>query len=66
LAVAGLSLTERHSVRIWQSGVPSTSFHFRFSQYEGRPQRLCLWFKPMYESWSLTAPVGTPGCRCGD
>ena len=60
--VESLSLDVRHLVEIRQAGAPKASFRFHFSEYSSN--RLCLWFNPLYESWSLTEPGRTPSCRC--
>jgi len=61
--IANLPLTGRHFVRIDGDGKPFASFRFRFGDY-GSP-RLCLLFKPLYETWLLTeAENGGSFCRC--
>ena len=62
--VRSLELTGRHSLQIKQNGLPKTAFSFRFSEYKSN--NLCLWFNPLYESWSV-APVALHkrNCRCG-
>jgi hypothetical protein len=60
--VSGLSLASSHRVKISQSGQPKASFTFWFSQHKS--SNLCLWFKPLYESWSLTPPGAMRWCRC--
>jgi hypothetical protein len=60
--VSGLSLASSHRVKISQAGRPKASFTFRFSLHKSN--NLCLWFKPLYESWSLTPSGAMRWCRC--
>lgn len=61
--VGGLSLSKSHSVKIRRNGEPSQSFKFTFGKFAGRD--LCLWFKPLYETWQLwEAKRGGAMCRC--
>ena len=62
IKVSGLSLAARHRVQIRQGGRPKASFVFSFSDHE--TDNLCLWFKSLHETWSLTAPGRMPWCRC--
>ncbi|AVP96838.1 hypothetical protein C7S18_06320 [Ahniella affigens] len=62
--VAALTLASSHRVKIRQVGKPVASFSFRFSEYKG--SNLCLWFNPLYESWSLSPPSAMRWCRCAD
>jgi hypothetical protein len=48
---AQLGLGARHLVRIRSNGKLVTSFRFTFERY-GEAE-LCLWFNPLYETWSL-------------
>ena len=61
--VAGLDEQQRHFVVIRQNGKPVSSFRFRFAEREA--QNLCLWFGPLYESWSLWPMAESKGkCSC--
>lgn len=61
--IGGLALGRRHLVRIYGDGKPLESFRFKFSDYSSR--ELCLWFKSLYETWSLwEAKDGGAKCRC--
>jgi hypothetical protein len=61
--IGGLSLGRRHLVKIYGDGELLESFRFRFADYSSR--ELCLWFKSMYETWSLwEAKNGGAECRC--
>lgn len=62
LSVQGLSLASRHTVQIKQAGQPKESFTFRFSEH--KTDSLCLWFNPLYETWSLTPPGRMRQCHC--
>jgi hypothetical protein len=46
-----LSLKSKHIVKIRRSGKIIESFWFSFKEYQS--SALCLWFKPLYETWSL-------------
>ena len=50
--VRNLSISKPHRVRIFRDGKPFESFRFQFSNY--KRTNLCLWFKELYETWSLT------------
>ncbi|HWS54000.1 MAG TPA: hypothetical protein VN228_07735 [Pyrinomonadaceae bacterium] len=61
--IGGLALGRRHLVKIYGDGKLLESFRFRFADYSSR--ELCLWFKSMYETWSLwEAKNGGAECRC--
>jgi hypothetical protein len=63
ITVKNLALQERHLVMISGDGKSLTSFHFQFSDYQTRD--LCLWMKPLYETWSLTDSKGHgKTCSC--
>jgi hypothetical protein len=49
--ISGLRLGRRHVVRIYRDGKLAHSFRFTFEQ-QGSPA-LCLWYKALYETWSL-------------
>ena len=48
----GLDLDRTHWVRIRNEGKTVESFKFSFKHYQ--TDSLCLWFKPLYETWSLS------------
>ena len=56
VSIDGIETAGRHSVKIMGDGKAVTAFHFQFSQYSSRD--LCLWMKPLYETWSLTEAKG--------
>ncbi len=61
--VTGLDLRQQHLVRIRGDGKEVTAFRFRFADYGSRD--LCLWFGPLYETWSLTPAKDRPKtCSC--
>jgi hypothetical protein len=60
--VPKLALAKRHRVQIKQAGSLKTSFTFRFSEHKS--SNLCLWFNPLYETWSLSTPGKMRWCRC--
>lgn len=61
--VSGLELKGRHLIKIRRDGKVVESFWFSFEK-EGS-KKLCLWFKPLYETWSLwPAEEGGKKCRC--
>jgi len=47
----GLSLGARHLIRIRNKGTDVASFWFTFESRGSTS--LCLWFNPLYETWSL-------------
>lgn len=61
IEVGGLSLETKHLIKIIGDGKSLTSFRFRFADYGSHD--LCLLFKPLYETWSLT-PAKGHGKRC--
>jgi hypothetical protein len=62
--IRGLDLAKRHSVQIKQAGRAKAAFSFRFSDHKSN--NLCLWFNPLYESWSISpVAVHKRNCRCG-
>lgn len=64
VALADIETGQRHRVVIRQGGKPSASFTFTFE--EQRSEQLCLWFGPLYESWSLWPLDQSKGkCDCG-
>ena len=61
--IANLLAATSHRVSIHQGGDLATSFRFRFA--EQKSNHLCLWFKPLYESWSLWPMSDSKGkCSC--
>lgn len=49
--INGLSANKKHLVKIFGDGKAVESFRFSFSDYSSN--KLCLWFKSLYETWSL-------------
>src|SRR5258705_9832002 len=49
--IDGLALGASHLVRIRNQGELVTALRFTFERYGARD--LCLWFKPLFETWSL-------------
>ena len=63
--IAGLSVKLRHLIKIRSQGRLLHSFYFRFAEYKSKD--LCLWFKPLYETWSLWPANESRGlCDCLD
>lgn len=63
--VAGLSTKLRHLVKIRNQNRLLHSFYFNFAEYKSKD--LCLWFKPLYETWSLWTAKDARGlCDCSD
>jgi hypothetical protein len=63
LQINGLSLNRRHLVRIYRDGDLVESFRFAFETYRSR--ELCLWYKSLYETWSLwTKQEAKDNCDC--
>jgi hypothetical protein len=60
--IGGLSLGKSHLVKIRRDGELVQSFRFRFRKYSGRD--LCLWFKPLYETWQLWEAKESAAARC--
>jgi hypothetical protein len=52
LRIDGLALGTRHLVRIYRDGKRVESFYFTFE--EMKSEALCLWYKSLYETWSLS------------
>jgi|SRR5262245_4371746 len=58
-----LSLNKTHLVKILRDGKLVESFRFNFTK-EGS-NHLCLWYKSLYETWSLWPAKGNKDkCRC--
>jgi len=65
VAIGGIALEAKHLIKISGDGKSVASFHFRFSDYTEHD--LCLWFRPLYETWSLTPAKGRgKTCACSD
>ncbi|MDR0233976.1 MAG: hypothetical protein LBI31_04140 [Zoogloeaceae bacterium] len=65
ILIGNLSAVTPHLVSIRQGAELVTSFRFRFTNE--RSNRLCLWFNPLYESWSLWPMSDSKGkCSCGN
>ena len=63
VAIDGLSLNKTHLVKILRDGKLVESFRFNFAK-EGS-NHLCLWYKSLYETWSLwPAKSSKDKCRC--
>ena len=62
ILVSNLSLASRHRVQIKQGGRLKESFVFSFSDHN--TGNLCLWFRSLYEIWSLSPPGRMRWCRC--
>ncbi len=62
IMISGLAIKGTHLVQIFRDGKPFASFRFRFEQYKSK--ELCLWFKALYETWSLWENTASVGCRC--
>lgn len=62
-SITGLLMAGNHIVRVKGDGKNITAFHFRFADYKSAD--LCLWFKSLYETWSLTESKGHgKNCFC--
>src|SRR5262249_21341040 len=63
VAIEGLSLNKTHLVKILRDGKLVESFRFNFTKQGGN--HLCLWYKSLYETWSLSpAKDSKSKCRC--
>jgi hypothetical protein len=63
--IPGLDPTVRHRVSISQNGKPKASFSFRFSDHGSNA--VCLWYGPLYDSWSVWPMSRSRGkCSCKD
>jgi len=61
--VIGLNVEQRHIVKIRKNANQVAAFRFRFADFRSRD--LCLWFKPLYETWSLSPAGDRRGiCSC--
>jgi len=61
--INGLSMKQSHLLKIRREGKIAQSFRFTFEK-EGSNQ-LCLWFKSLYETWSLwTVKEAGNKCAC--
>jgi hypothetical protein len=63
LAIPGLPLGTRHLVRIRDFGKTVQSFWITFEEHGS--SRLCLWYGPFYETWSIwPADEARHFCSC--
>ena len=61
--IPSLAVDRRHLLKIFGDGKPVESFWFSFSEFS--TTKLCLWFKPLYETWQLwDAKDGGAKCNC--
>ena len=61
--ISGLSLGQRHPIKIRRDGKLVESFTFTFEKQGSN--KLCLWFKSLYETWTLwTEKEAGKLCRC--
>lgn len=60
--MAGLTLSNRHRVRIYDRDKIIESFYFTFKKRGS--EHLCLSYKPWYQTWSLETPRNRPWCKC--
>ncbi len=61
--VSGLDTSRNHLVVIRQGTKRVASFRLRFQSY--KTDNLCLWFGPLYESWSVWPLAQSQGkCSC--
>ena len=61
--IGGLAISKKHSIKIYGDGKAVESFKFSFSDYSSG--NLCLWFKSLYETWSLwEAKDAKMMCKC--
>jgi hypothetical protein len=61
--ISGLDTSKSHLVVIRQGSKEVASFRLRFQSY--KTENLCLWFGPLYESWSVwPLAEGRGKCSC--
>ena len=60
--VPDLAYSSPHKVAIRQNGKTAASFVLRFKDYGS--DRLCLWYGPLYNSWSVW-PMAQSRGKCG-
>ncbi len=61
--IGGLPLGRNHLVKIRRDGQLVQSFKFSFRKFESKD--LCLWLKPLYETWQLWESKGAGAmCQC--
>lgn len=61
--ISSLTRNRRHVVKIIGDGKLVSSFRFDFNKYQTND--LCLFFKPLYQTWSLwDGKEGRGICRC--
>lgn len=63
--VSGIDAGSRQMIAIRRNGVAFASFRARLADYEHNAA--CLWFGPLYETWSLSPLKGNADkCSCPD
>ena len=62
ILISDLAIKGTHLIQIFRDGKPFASFRFRFEQYKSKDP--CLWFKALYETWSLWENTPSIGCKC--
>jgi hypothetical protein len=63
ILISELVLKRKHLIKIRRDGKLVESFSFTFEKQGS--DRLCLWFKPLYETWTLwTAKESGKKCYC--
>jgi hypothetical protein len=61
--ISGLALKRQHTIKIFRDGKLTESFKFSFEKEKS--SSLCLWFKSLYETWSLwDAKSSRHICKC--
>jgi hypothetical protein len=61
--ISPISMSRKHLVKIIGDGKTVQSFWFTFNEF--KTNDLCLWFKSLYETWSLwDGKEGRGLCRC--
>lgn len=63
VALKGLVLNKKHFVKILRDDKTVESFHFSFAK--AGSAHLCLWYKSLYETWTLSPAKGARDkCNC--
>jgi hypothetical protein len=60
--LAGLTVKNRHRVRIYDRDKVIESFYFTFEKRGS--EHLCISYTPWYQTWSLEKPRNRPWCKC--
>ncbi|MGI8469085.1 MAG: hypothetical protein ACR2N3_11610 [Pyrinomonadaceae bacterium] len=60
--IGHLSLTEIHTIKIYQGSFVITSFKFKFGTY--KTFKLCLRMNNLYETWQFDAIKSSKTCSC--